>query len=140
MTLYFALKALHLIAMVAWFAGLFYLPRLFVYMVEHPKAAPTLHIMARKLSHYISMPAALATWVFGLALAMSEPSVFQQGWLHAKIFLVLALTTYQVSLELFRQSLEKGSCRKSGRFFRMYNEVPTLLLIAIIVLAVFKPF
>lgn len=140
MMLFFTLKSLHLIAMVAWFAGLFYLPRLFVYRVEQPQAAPTLDVMARKLSHYISIPAMVATWVFGLSLALSEPSILQQGWLHAKIGLVLVLSAYQISLEILRRALATGTCRKAGRFFRMYNEVPTLLLIAIILLAVFKPF
>lgn len=140
MTLYFALKSLHLISMVAWFAGLFYLPRLLVYRVEQPQAAPTLDVMAKKLSHYITMPAAVATMVFGLALAFSQSYVLEQGWLHAKLGLIFLLIAYQISLEILRQNLVKGTCTKSGRFFRLYNEVPTLLLIAIITLAVFKPF
>ncbi|NBX86535.1 MAG: CopD family protein [Proteobacteria bacterium] len=141
METYLILKTLHLISMVAWFAGLFYLPRIFVYLAESPPAAhPTLHTMARKLSHYIMLPAAAATWAFGLALMLSQPYLLQQGWLHAKLGLVLLLTAYQVSLEFFRLQLLQNPKTRSGKFFRYYNEVPTLLLITIITLAVFKPF
>ncbi|HEX2859205.1 MAG TPA: CopD family protein [Alphaproteobacteria bacterium] len=140
MSAYLLFKALHLVAMVAWFAGLFYLPRLFVYMLEQPKAAPTLHIMAYKLSRYIMLPAAVATLVCGMGLLMQVPEAMQHGWLHAKLGLVLVLLAYQASLEYFRLQLAAGRNTKSARFFRMYNEVPTLLLIAIILLAVFKPF
>lgn len=140
MTLFLLLKAAHLIAMVAWFAALFYLPRLFVYMREAPKAAPTLHLMARKLSHFIMVPAAFATWAFGLMLALTEPQVFQMGWLHAKLGLVLLLSAYTASLEYHRMALLSGQSRKSAKFFRLYNEVPTVFLILIIGLAVLKPF
>lgn len=137
---YFFLKSFHLISMVAWFAALFYLPRLFVYMVEHPQAKPTLHIMAYKLSRYIMAPAMMSTWIFGLALLATQPYLLGMGWMHLKLTLVLALTAYHVSLEILRHQLEKNTCTKSGRFFRMYNEFPTLILITIVFLAVFKPF
>ncbi|RYG61299.1 MAG: protoporphyrinogen oxidase HemJ [Alphaproteobacteria bacterium] len=140
MTLYFTFKALHLISMVAWFAGLFYLPRLFVYHVEHPQAAPTLTIMEHKLARYIMLPAAVATFVFGLGLIVANPGIMAMGWLHAKLGLVLLLAAYHISLEVHRTNLATGKNTKSGRFFRMYNEAPTLLLVAIIFLAVFKPF
>ncbi|MBI1308603.1 MAG: protoporphyrinogen oxidase HemJ [Proteobacteria bacterium] len=140
MDLYLTLKTLHLIAVVCWFAGLFYLPRLFVYMVEAPKAAPTLHIMARKLSLYITFPAGVATWVFGLSLLANQPYLAHAGWLHAKLGLVLILTAYNVSLEYHRRTLAAGKNQHTGRYFRMYNEVPTLCLILIVALAVFKPF
>ncbi len=140
MSLYLTLKSLHLISMVAWFAGLFYLPRLFVYHVEHPEAAPTLTIMEHKLARYIMLPAALATFGFGLSLILIDPSLMAMGWLHAKFALVLILVTYHATLEVHRTNLATGRNRKSGRFFRLYNEVPTLLLIAIVFLAVLKPF
>lgn len=140
MNTYLTFKALHLISMVAWFAGLFYLPRLLVYIVESPKAAPTLHLMARKLSHYIMLPAAVFTFLFGLLLIHSQPYLMQQGWLHAKLGLVLLLAAYHTSLEYHRRLLLAGKNKHSARFFRLYNEVPTVLLILIITLAVFKPF
>lgn len=140
MTLYLVLKALHLISMVAWFAGLFYLPRLFVYHVEKPEAAPVLSVMEYKLSRFIMLPAALGTFAFGLSMILISPEIMAMGWLHAKLGFVLLLVAYHASLELHRLNLATGRNTKSGRFFRMYNEVPTLILIAIIFLAVLKPF
>lgn len=140
MTFYLALKALHLISMVAWFAGLFYLPRLFVYHVEKPEAAPILTIMEHKLARYIMLPAAIATLGFGLSMIAVSPDIMAMGWLHAKLGLVMLLVAYHVSLELHRLNLASGRNTRSGRFFRMYNEAPTLLLVGIIFLAVLKPF
>lgn len=140
MTLYLTFKALHLIAMVAWFAGLFYLPRLFVYQIEHPAAAPTLRLMQYKLARFIMLPAAVATFAFALGMVLISPEVLQMGWLHAKLGLVFLLVAYHASLEVHRLNLASGRNTKSSRFFRMYNEVPTLLLIAIVFIAVLKPF
>ena len=137
---YLLLKALHVISMVAWFAGLFYLPRLFVYHVEHPQAAATLTIMEYKLARYIMLPAALSTALFGLILILLHPDLLQMGWLHAKLGLVVLLVAYHASLEYLRQQLAQGTATRSGRFYRMYNELPTLLLLAIVILAVTKPF
>jgi len=141
MSLYLTLKALHLIAMVAWFAGLFYLPRLFVYRVERPEAAAVLDVMAFKLSRYIMLPAAAVTLLCGVGMLMLNPDIFLTGgWVHVKLTLVAVLVAYHLSLELHRLALVEGRNRKSGRFFRLYNEVPTLLLVAIILLAVLRPF
>lgn len=140
MTLFLTFKALHLIAMVAWFAAVFYLPRIFVYMLEHPEAAPTLHIMARKLSHYIMVPALIATWVLGHVMFLFKPELLYVDWLHVKLVLVCGLIAYTASLENFRLQLLAKNCRRSSKFFRAYNEVPTLVLIITILLAVFKPF
>lgn len=140
MDTYLIFKSLHLVSMVAWFAGLFYLPRLFVYHVEHPAAAPTLTIMEHKLARFIMLPAAISTFVFGMAMVLMSPEILQMGWLHAKFGLVAILVAYHISLEVFRTDFILGRNPKSGKFFRMYNEVPTLLLIAIVVLAVLKPF
>ena len=140
MDLYLAVKALHIVSMVAWFAGLFYLPRLFVYHMEQPEAAPTLTLMERKLARYIMLPAALGTFAFGLLLLLMNPGLLAMGWLHAKLALVVVLAGYHASLEVFRRRLHNGRNTRSGRFFRMYNEVPTLLLLIIVLLAVTKPF
>ena len=137
---YLIVKALHLIAMVAWFAGLFYLPRLFVYHLENPSAAKTFMVMERKLSLYITAPAAVATILFGSMLILLNPAIMQEGWLHAKLGLVALLAAYNASLEIFRRRIAAGTCRRNARFFRMYNEVPTAFLIAIILLAVLRPF
>jgi protoporphyrinogen IX oxidase len=137
---YLLLKTLHIISFVAWFAGLFYAPRLFVYHAEHPSAGKVLAVMEYKLLRYIMLPAALATWGFGLALVSRAPYLMQMGWLHAKLGLVVVLTGYHVSLEAHRRAFAAGKNKKSGRYFRMYNEVPTLVLIVVVALAVFKPF
>jgi putative membrane protein len=140
MTLYLTLKALHLISMVAWFAGLFYLPRLFVYHLEHPQAAATLTIMQYKLARYIMLPAAVVTCVLGVILITLNPHIIAMGWIHIKLSLVVALVAYHISLEVYRRKLVSGNNTKTSKFFRMYNEVPTLLLISIVLLAVLKPF
>ena len=140
MTLYYALKIIHLAAMVAWFAGLFYLPRLFVYHLENPKSAALFLTMEKRLLRIIMRPAAVATLLAGLGLIHTEPFVLQQGWLHAKLGLVLVLLAYHGSLEYTHMLLRAGKPTKPSRFFRMYNEVPTLLLLAILTLAVAKPF
>lgn len=139
-SLYLSLKALHLIAMVAWFAGLFYLPRLFVYHVEKPEAAEIFKVMEYKLSRFIMLPAALATLGCGVGIVVLNPEVMAMGWLHAKLTCVLLLVAYHASLELHRMNLASGRNGKSGRFFRLYNEIPTLLLVVIVFLAVLRPF
>lgn len=139
-TLYLTFMALHLISMVAWFAGLFYLPRLFVYHAENPAAAAVFKVMEFKLARYIMLPAAIATVTFGLGMVLLSPAILAMGWLHAKLGFVLMLAAYHASLELHRLNLASGRNTKSGKFFRYYNEIPTLLLIAIVLLAVLKPF
>jgi protoporphyrinogen IX oxidase len=142
--IYLVLKTLHIVAMVAWFAGLFYAPRLFVYHVEseqnEPSAVKVLATMERKLLHYIMLPAALATWGLGLALLAKAPYLMSHGWVHAKLGLVLLLSAYHASLEFHRLNLAHGHNTKTSRFFRLYNEVPTVLLLLIVALAVIKPF
>jgi putative membrane protein len=140
MTLYLALKTFHIIAFTAWFAGLFYLPRLFVYHAENPKAGATFLTMERKLLTYIMRPAALATVFAGVAMIAAEPYLMKMGWLHAKLMLVFILIAYHGTLERFAAQFARGKNTKTGKFFRYYNEVPSVLLIAIVALAVFKPF
>lgn len=140
MSLYLALKTFHIIAFTAWFAGLFYLPRLFVYHAENPKAAQTFMVMERKLLAYIMRPAALATIGAGVALVATEPYLMKMGWLHAKFLFVALLIVYHGTLERFAAQFARGQNTRSGKFFRYYNEVPSVLLIAIVALAVFKPF
>jgi len=137
---YLTIKALHLIAVVAWFAGLFYLPRLFVYHLENPRAAAMFMLMERRLSLAIMTPAAIAAILCGIILLALNPAFLQQGWMHAKLGLVALLIAYHISLEAFRRRLAAGTCRQGARFFRFYNEVPTLFLILIVLLAVLQPF
>lgn len=138
-TTYQLTKALHIISFVCWFAGLFYLPRLMVYQVENP-AIPLLSTMQQRLLRFIMRPAALATWVFGIALLAQAPYLFTQGWVHLKLGLVLLLTAYHGALEVHHIKLRAGLNTHSSRWFRWFNEVPTVLLISIVLLALLKPF
>ena len=140
MTLYLIFKSFHLISMVAWFAGLFYLPRLFVYHVEHPENAIVFQTMEHKLARFIMLPAAVSTGVFGMAMILTSPEIMAMGWLHAKLGCVMLLIAYHISLEFHRLNLAAGRNTRSGKFFRYYNEIPTILLITIVLLAVLKPF
>lgn len=136
------LKALHIIAFVAWFAGMFYIWRLFVYQAESesPETIATLQVMARKLHRIILTPASIATLVFGIGLfAMRWQAYATSLWIWSKLALIGGLFFLQYLAGRYRQRLEAGE-RFTSRQFRVLNEVPTLLLIAIVLLAVFKPF
>jgi putative membrane protein len=138
------LKALHVVFVVTWFAGLFYLPRLFIYHVEATQAAvrDQLKVMERRLLAITHIGAALAL-VFGAATLgwfMTHGSGYlAQGWLHAKLVLVAALIAYHAYLARLTREFAADRCRRSSRWLRIFNEVPALLLIAIVVLVVVKP-
>jgi len=135
------IKALHVIAIISWMAGLLYLPRLFVY---HADAAPgpqaeTFKTMERKLLKIIMRPAAAVAWATGLYLA-SAAGYFHSGWFHGKLLLVVLLTAAHGYDEVLVKRFAQDCNERSSRFFRFYNEVPTLLMIGIVILAVVKPF
>ena len=132
----------HILSLISWFAVLFYLPRLFVYHAENADNAgfvEVVKIMEFKIYQYIGVPAMWATVLSGSYLAY-ELGLSGNGWLHAKILFVLILIAYFVSLGVLRKRLLEGSCTKSGKFFRYYNEVPTLILMVIVAMVIFKPF
>ena len=135
------LKWLHIVAMVSWMVGLFYLPRLFVYHAETASddVRGTLATMEAKLMRVIMTPAMLVTWVSGILLILSL-GVGGQTWLHLKLVCVLALTAFHGVCGRWRKELAAGTSQRTGRFFRAMNETPTVLLIAIVGLVVFKPF
>ncbi len=138
--LYPWLKWLHIVAMISWMVGLFYLPRLFVYHAETDSddVRGTLSVMQARLMKVIMTPAMLVTWLSGIALVAS---LGQAGlWLLLKIVCVLALTGFHGVCGKWRKELAAGTSTRDGRFFRMMNEVPTVFLIAIVGLVVFKPF
>ena len=142
MNFYLFFKALHLIAIISWMAGLLYLPRIFVYHAEtkNDDVKNTFKIMERRLFVYIMNPAMILSWLFGLILIHSIGiSSFSEFWLIAKIVLVILLTFYHFFLFncLNKFSLDRNE--HSSKFFRVINEVPTVLLIVIIFLVVFKP-
>jgi putative membrane protein len=132
----------HVISFISWFAVLFYLPRLFVYHAEHidnKGFVEVAKIQEYKLFKYIGVPAMWATLLSGGVLAYMY-GFSGNGWLHVKISLVLLLVAYMFSLEKYRKDFADDRCTKSGKFFRMYNEVPTLLMLLIVAMVVLKPF
>jgi protoporphyrinogen IX oxidase len=141
--LYLWLKALHIIALVCWFAGLFYLPRLFVYhaMSEDDASRERFCVMERKLYRGIMLPSMIATLVFGIGLlSLNAGAYFSQGWMHAKLTLVLLLIGYHHICGAQLKRFARGENRRSHVFYRWFNEAPVLLLIAIVVLVVVRPF
>ena len=144
MDLYSWLKALHIISFTAWMAGLFYLPRLYVYHAQQEPDSPTaqvFQVMERKLLRLIMNPAMIATLVFGTWLIFElGDAAWSMGWLHAKLALVLILAVFHGQLARWRRDFELGCNRYSQRFYRWANEVPTLILIAVVILVVVRPF
>ena len=138
------IKAFHVIAIIAWMAGLLYLPRLFVYHAQSKtgsEQSETFKVMERRLLRYITTPAMLASWVLGLALAFSGVIDWSKdGWFHAKLFLVLLLSAYHGLLAKWMKDLALDLNTHSARFYRIANEVPTLLMILIVILVVVRPF
>jgi len=141
---YLWLKAFHIVAVVAWMTGLLYLPRLFVYHAEAgPGAAQseTFKVMERRLYRGIMNPAMVAVWISGPLTLLSMPAaVAEAGWFHAKLTLVLLLTGYHHLLGRWRKAFERDRNTRPARIYRLINEVPTVLLIAIVLLVVLKPF
>jgi protoporphyrinogen IX oxidase len=140
--MYLWLKAFHIISVVAWMAGLLYLPRLFVYHAMAKAGsgqAETFKVMELRLYRFIMTPAMIATWVFGVALAV-QGGWFTAGWFHTKLALVIALSGLHGFLGSSRRRLAAGTDTRSPKFYRIVNEIPTVLLILIVVLAVVKPF
>ena len=140
---YLIFKSLHLIAVISWMAGLLYLPRIFVYHVENYQKKETTEIfetMERKLYFYIMRPAMLISWLFGILLIYQIGfESFSQLWLQIKIFFVIILTVYHEYLGKCLTSLRDGSNTKTSRFYRLINEIPTVLLILIVFIVIFKP-
>jgi protoporphyrinogen IX oxidase len=140
--LYLWLKALHVIAVIAWMAGMLYLPRLFVYHCEAEigsKQSETFKVMERRLLTAIINPAMVATWVLGLWLAW-DAGLFRSGWLHAKLALVIVMSALHGMFVRYVRDFAADRNQRTQRFYRIINEVPTLLMISIVILVVVKPF
>jgi putative membrane protein len=136
------IKAFHIVAMVAWFAGLFYLPRLYVYHAEAQDliSIKRFKVMARRLYFGIMWPAAILTTLLGGVLLVNGWVIYQKaGWMHAKLALVVLLWGYHLSCGHFRRAFVRDENQKSSKFFRVFNELPTFLLISIVCLVVVKP-
>jgi putative membrane protein len=142
MDMYLWLKALHVVAVISWMVGMLYMPRLFVYHVEAGTGTPiarTFEIMERRLQRAIMLPALIATWVTGLYLAYAG-AWYKAGWLHGKLLLVVLLTGVHGFLSAERKKLAAGTTTRNSKFFRIINEVPTVLMIGIVILVIVKPF
>ena len=142
MNLYLLYKSLHLIAVISWLAGLLYLPRIFVYHSEadHESQKRVFKTMERKLYNYIMMPAMLLSWLFGILLIQSlGHSIFLELWMQIKVIAVVILTYYHFTLGKFLKNFAQDNNNKTSKFFRIYNEIPTIILIVVIFVVVFKP-
>ena len=142
MDLYAWIKALHVIAVIAWMAGMLYLPRLYVYHARAAKGSElseTLKAMERRLLRAIINPAMIAAWVFGLALAYLG-NHWMEGWFHGKLLLLLCMQLIHAGYARWRRAFASDENTHPDKFYRVMNEVPTLLMIGIVILAIVKPF
>ena len=143
MNSYLLFKSLHLIAIISWMAGLLYLPRIFVYHAENLKNETTSKLfktMERKLYFYIMMPAMIVSWIFGLILISSLGfEILSTLWVQLKLLLVVLLTSYHFYLAQLLGDFKLDRNTKSSKFFRIINEVPTILLVLIVFIVVFRP-
>ena len=143
MNYYLLFKSLHLIAVISWMVGLLYLPRIFVYHVENSEKKETtdiFEVMEKRLYLYIMRPAMVLSWLFGIILIyINGIDIFSQLWMHIKLGLVVLLTIYHEYLGVCLKSLKLKTNTKTSKFFRIINEVPTIILIFIIFIVIFKP-
>ena len=142
MNLYLFFKSLHLVAVISWMAGLLYLPRIFVYHSEadHDSQRKIFKTMERKLYNYIMMPAMLISWLFGILLIHTLGfSIFFELWMQIKTAAVVILTYYHFTLGKYLNDFAKDNNQKTSKFFRIYNEIPTIILIVVIFVVIFKP-
>ena len=143
MNLYLLFKSIHLIAVISWMAGLLYLPRIFVYHsenIENVNSSNIFKTMERKLFYFIMTPAMILSWVFGIILVFSLGlEVFSALWVQIKLILVILLTIYHFYLGYCVVRFAKNQNTNSSKFFRIINEIPTILLIFIVFIVIFKP-
>lgn len=140
---YLWLKALHVIAVISWMAGMLYLPRLFVYHVpaeEGSDLSETLKVMEHRLLRFIMSPASILTWVFGGLMLWANPALFDQGWIHVKLLCVVVLTVIHHMFMIWVKKFGRDDNVRSENFFRAVNEVPTVLMIIIVIMVVVQPF
>ncbi len=140
---YLSLKALHIISVMAWMAGMFYLPRLFIYHVSAEKGSDkseTFKIMERRLLRIIINPAMCAAWVFAGLMFYANPDLFSQPWMHVKLTAALLMTGLHHGYVRWWKKFDRDENDKSEKFYRIMNEVPTILMIIIVFMAVTKPF
>lgn len=138
------IKALHVISLIAWMAGVFYLPRLFVYHCDVPRGSAEserFKVMERRLLKQIMTPAMIATWTFGILLVLTPGIVdWHAGWWHVKLLCVLLMSGFHGAMSKWRRDFLEDRNRRPQRFYRIANEVPTVLMVVIVVMVIVKPF
>lgn len=142
-TYYLWFKALHVIAVIAWMAGLLYLPRLYVYHAQAEtgsELSETLKIMENRLLRYIMNPAMIIAWILGLLMLWAMPDLMKQGWMHLKLTAIVLLTAMHMVFAKWRRQFANDENTKSDRFYRIVNEIPTVLMIIIVIMAIAEPF
>jgi putative membrane protein len=140
---YLYFKSLHIIAVIAWMAGMLYLPRLYVYHATAEKGSvqsETFKVMERRLLRAIINPAMIATFLFGGLMLAANPELMKQGWLHGKFALLFLMTGVHGMFSKWRKDFERDENTRAPKFYKIWNEVPTALMIVIVILAVAKPF
>lgn len=140
---YLWIKALHIIAVISFMAGMLYLPRLFIYHIEAPKnsqMSETFKVMERRLLRVIINPAFLAALFFGGLMFWANPALFSQGWMHVKLLCLILMGGVHGAFSKWRKNFAKDENAKSAKFYRIWNEIPTILMIVIVLMAVAKPF
>ena len=140
---YLWIEAAHILAIIAWMAGLFYLPRLFVYHTQTTigsESSERFKVMERRLLRGIMNPAMIATWLFGILLVIAQPVFLREGWLHVKLAMVVLMSVFHMFCSRWRKGFLQDRNTHSEKFYRIANEVPTVLLIIIVIMAVVKPF
>lgn len=137
------LRALHIIAIISWMAAMLYLPRLYVYHADAPvggEVSEQLKIMEAKLLKIIMNPAMIASWILGLSMLAANPALLEGGWMHAKLTCVILMSGFHGVLSAHRKKFSRDERPKPAKFYRILNEVPTVLMIIIVIMAVVQPF
>lgn len=142
-TYYEWVRALHIISVIAWMAGMLYLPRLFVYHAESETGSDkseTFKVMERRLLRIITNPAMILTWIFGICMLWANPALLSAPWMHIKLTAVVVMSGIHGMLSKWRKDFAADKNTKSAKFYRIINEVPTVLMIIIVIMAVAEPF
>ena len=140
---YLWIKSLHIIAIIAWMAGMLYLPRLFVYHADAKKGSElseTFKVMERRLLRFIMNPAMITAWIFGILLIIANPALFESGWMHVKMTMVILMSVIHMVFSKWRKIFERDENTRDAKFYKIWNEVPTAIMIIIVIMAVAEPF
>ena len=140
---YLWFKALHIIAVMSWMAGMLYLPRLFVYHADcqqGSETSETFKTMERRLLRFIMNPAMIIAWIMGLMMIGANPELMKQGWMHGKMACIIIMTIIHMIFSRWRRVFEADKNEKTAKFYKIWNEVPTTLMVIVVILAVAEPF